>query len=93
MVSLLTLLVVLLVGWHAYARARAEGTWSWKLFFLVLLGAAVILGVSIPLLLISGDALNAGHTLAGTAGIVCAALFTISGIVLLVVWTKPRKGR
>jgi hypothetical protein len=37
--------------------------------------------------------LHAGHTIAGSFGIVGAALLMISGIVLLAIWTKPRKTR
>ena len=93
MVDLIRLLMLLCVGGQAYERAKAEGTWSWKLFFLALLGIAAICGASIPLLIISGYTLHAGHTIAGSFGIVGAALLMISGIVLLAIWTKPRKTR
>jgi len=91
--GLIRLLMLLFVGRQAYGRAKAERTWSWKLFFLVLLGVAVICGASIPLLIVSGYALNAGRTLAGSVSVVCAALLMISGVVLLAIWTKPRKNR
>ena len=93
MAGLIRLLMLLFIGRQAYERTKAQGAWSWKLFFLVLLAVAVVCGASIPLFIVSGNALGAGHTFVGCAGIVCAALLMILGIVLLAVWTKPQKKR
>jgi hypothetical protein len=84
-------LLLLLVGGQAYKTAKADGIWSWRLFFLVLLGIAVILGISIPLLIGSMNALKAGNSVSGIAGIVCAVLVMIVGIVVLALRTRPQK--
>jgi protein-S-isoprenylcysteine O-methyltransferase Ste14 len=90
MAGLIRLLMLLFIGRQAYERAKAQGAWSWKLFLLVRLAVAVVCGASIPLFIASGNALNAGHTFVECAGIGCAALLMILGIVLLAIWTKPQ---
>jgi uncharacterized paraquat-inducible protein A len=86
-------LVVLVPAFQAYRKARAEGTWSWKLFAVVLAGIALICAVSIPLIIMSGDALRAGQILLGVLGMVCAGIVMIAGVIALAVLTKPRKRR
>jgi len=65
MAGLIRLLMLLFIGRQAYERTKAQGAWSWKLFFLVLLAVAVVCGASIPLFIVSGNALGAGHTFVG----------------------------
>jgi hypothetical protein len=88
---LIRILMVLLIGRQAYEEAKAKGIWSWKSFALVMIGMAVILLISIPILLKAGDALRLGNKLWGIIGFACYAFIVIGGVIFLALWTKPRK--
>ncbi len=76
---------VLWYGWRAYGSARRAGTWSNKKFLLVLLfllGLSAL--VSLPLIFIPADTLQA-H-----AGLVTASMVAVitAGVVSLAVYAK-----
>ncbi|MGH9774941.1 MAG: hypothetical protein ACRD50_08335 [Candidatus Acidiferrales bacterium] len=47
MIQLILAVLVLMVGYQAYVRAKREGTWSWKKFAYTMLGVLAICAVTI----------------------------------------------
>jgi accessory gene regulator protein AgrB len=82
---IITPLIVLLVGWKAYAGAKSTGTWSNKVFFGVLLAIAVLCTlISIPMFLIPPATMQA-HV--GITVIAILAAIT-AGVVVITIYAN-----
>ncbi|MGA2584384.1 MAG: hypothetical protein ABSG31_13995 [Tepidisphaeraceae bacterium] len=67
-----------------YKSAKRQGLWSWKEFFVVLLGAGLICAISIPMMLLAADEFDAGKNGRGAALMVAAGVVGLGGIVELI---------
>ncbi len=77
--------LILLVGWRAYAGAKATGTWSNKVFLGVMLGVAVLCAlISIPIYLIPQATMQAHFGIAMTAFLVVIT----AGVVVITIYTN-----
>jgi len=77
--------LILWIGWKAYAGAKANGTWSNKVFFGVLLGSAVLCTlISIPIYLIPPATMQAHF------GITMIAFLTVvtAGVVVITIYAN-----
>jgi hypothetical protein len=67
-----------------YKSAKRQGLWSWKEFFVVLLGVGLICAISIPMMIYAADEFNSGRNGRGTALMVAAGVVGLGGIVELI---------
>jgi magnesium-transporting ATPase (P-type) len=89
MISFIITALVLWTGWRAYVSARHAGTWSNKVFFMALLGAAVLcVVISLPIIFISQSTLQAHEGLAITWLLLVVAVGDTSLAIFLKRWRK-----
>jgi NhaP-type Na+/H+ or K+/H+ antiporter len=78
-------LLILWVGWKAYAGAKATGTWSNKVFLGVMLGVAVLgVIISVPIFLIPQDTFSAHPGITMISFLVVIA----AGVIVITIYTN-----
>ncbi len=90
MFSAFLTLMVLFIGWRAYYGAKKAGTWSNKIFFGVLLAAALLCAVIVtPFLFLSSD------TMAANSGLVitCMLLAIAAGVTVIAIFSNRWRKR
>jgi hypothetical protein len=88
--SLIMLLLVIGVGFSAYARARREGVWSWQRFAKAMLGAAALVALTAAGVVWLGSALGPEHALLVALIDLIAVAF---GATALARWLRPKPPR
>jgi len=90
MFSAIVVLIILACGWQSYRKARRNGSWSNRQFFLTLL-AALAIGVLIPLpfFLLSPETVQAHE------GLVLVSMLTLilAGVTLIAVYSNRWRKR
>ncbi|HUL52203.1 MAG TPA: hypothetical protein VLT83_02220 [Opitutaceae bacterium] len=90
MTELIIMLLVLAVGFSAYAQARRQGVWSWRQFAKAMLGAAVLIALAIGLMIWLGKVL--GPERAGLVTLLEVFLI-VAGVSVLALWLRPKPPR